>query len=562
MRSLCLVSRWKFNLERRAPLKLNSPLKIFFTGGDKMKKILVCDPISDEGLELLYNTPGLKIEKRYNSTEEELMEIVPEYHAILVRSQTKITAPIIEKATSLQVIGRAGVGVDNIDVDAATLKGIVVVNAPDGNTIAATEHTLAMMLALVRSIPQANNKLLNKVWDRKSFMGIELRNKVLGVIGLGKIGTEVAKRAQAFEMKIIGYDPYVTNERAKALNIELVDLETLFRKSDLITIHVPKTQETNNLINAENIAKMKTGVRIINCARGGIINEQALYNAIQEGKVAGAALDVFEKEPETESPLFTLPQVVATPHLGASTEEAQVTVAQEVAEEIVRVLNGEPVLNAVNIPFIKSELMPMFQPYLALAETLGKFIAQLMDKPIEKIKITYNGEISKYDLTTLTNTILKGILRPVLQDAVNYVNAPVVAKMRGISVEESKTQAIKDYANLIKLEVKGNGTQHTLSGTIFSNGDIKLVELNKFSMDTLPTKHMLIAPHQDKPGIIGYVGTILGQYDINIAAMQVGRQQLGGEAIMILAIDHSVPEEALEIMKNTEGIFDVKYVYL
>ena len=525
-------------------------------------KILVCDPISDEGLELLYNTPGFEIETKYNSKEEELINIAPNYQAILVRSQTKITAPIIENATQLKVIGRAGVGVDNIDVDAATLKGIVVVNAPDGNTIAAAEHTLAMMLSLVRSIPQANFKLLNNNWDRKSFMGIELRNKVLGVIGLGKIGTEVLKRAQAFGMKIVGYDPYVTKDRAKALDVELADLDTLFKVSDLITLHIPKTQETKNLINAETIAKMKDGVRIINCARGGVIDEEALYNAIVEGKVAGAALDVFEKEPNTDSPLFKLPQVVATPHLGASTEEAQVVVAQEVAEEIVRVLQGEPVRNAVNIPFIKTELMPTFQPYLALSETLGKFISQLMDKPIEQVKISYNGDIANYDLTTLTSTILKGLLRPVLQDAVNYVNAPVVAKMRGINVEESKSQELKDYANLIKLEVRGNGTTHTLAGTIFSNGDVKLVELNNFSMDTLPTKHMLIAPHHDKPGIVGNVGTVLGQYNVNIAAMQVGRKQLGGNAIMILAIDDYVPEEALQVMRNMDGIFDVRYVYL
>ena len=295
-------------------------------------KVLVCDPISDEGLKLLYETPGIEITTKYKSTEEELLEIVPEYHAILVRSQTKITAPIIEKAVNLKVIGRAGVGVDNIDVDAATLKGVVVVNAPEGNTIAATEHTMAMMLALARNIPQANFKLRNGQWDRKSFMGVELRNKVLGVVGLGKIGSQVAKRAKAFEMKVVGYDPYISKEKAKSLGVELLDLDELLKVSDFITLHLPKTEETKNLINEEKIALMKDGVRIINCARGGIIDEEALKKALETGKVAGAALDVFSKEPY-EGPLVNMPQVVATPHLGASTEEAQIVVAEEVAEE-------------------------------------------------------------------------------------------------------------------------------------------------------------------------------------------------------------------------------------
>ncbi|NLW24388.1 MAG: phosphoglycerate dehydrogenase [Clostridia bacterium] len=524
-------------------------------------KVLVCDPISDEGLKLLYETPGIEITTKYKSTEEELLEIVPEYHAILVRSQTKITAPIIEKAVNLKVIGRAGVGVDNIDVDAATLKGVVVVNAPEGNTIAATEHTMAMMLALARNIPQANFKLRNGQWDRKSFMGVELRNKVLGVVGLGKIGSQVAKRAKAFEMKVVGYDPYISKEKAKSLGVELLDLDELLKVSDFITLHLPKTEETKNLINEEKIALMKDGVRIINCARGGIIDEEALKKALETGKVAGAALDVFSKEPY-EGPLVNMPQVVATPHLGASTEEAQIVVAEEVAEETLRVLKGEPVRNAVNIPFIKSELYSIFEPYLGLAETLGKFISQLMDKPVEHVKINYNGDIANYDLTTLTNTILKGLLRPILQDSVNYVNAPIVAKNRGIKVEETKSQQLKNYANLINLEVKGNGTTHQIAGTIFSNGEAKLVQLDGFSMDAAPTKHMLIVPHVDKPGMIGKVGTILGEEQVNVAGMQVGRKEIGGNAVMIMAIDHAVSEQALEKMRKIDGIFDVRYVCL
>jgi len=525
-------------------------------------KILICDPISDEGLELLYNTPGLEITTKYKSTEKELIDIVPEYHAILVRSQTKITASIIENGHNLKVIGRAGVGVDNIDVDAATIKGVVVVNAPEGNTIAAAEHTMAMMLAVARSIPQANFKLRNGDWDRKTFMGVELRNKTLGVIGLGKIGSEVAKRAKAFDMKVIGYDPYITKNKAKLLDVEIMDLINLFIVSDFITIHLPKTEETKNMLNKEAFSLMKDNVRVINCARGGIIDEEALLEAINKGKVAGAAIDVFSKEPNVESPLIQLPQVVTTPHLGASTQEAQVIVAQEVAEEVLRVLKGEPVKTAVNIPFIKPELLQTVKPYLELVETLGKFVSQLMDKPIEHIRINYNGEIAGYDLTTLTNTVLKGLLRPILQDSVNYVNASVVAKKRGIKVEEVKSQELKNYANLIAIEVKGNGTTHQLAGTIFNKGDIKLVQLDNFFMETVPAKHMLIIPHSDKPGMIGQVGTILGEYLINVAGMQVGRGEIGGNAVMVMAVDDVVTEAALEKMRKIEGIFDVRYVSL
>lgn len=525
-------------------------------------KLLICDPISEEGLKLLYDTPGLEITTKYKSTEEELIEIVPDYHGILVRSQTNITAPIIENAKQLKVIGRAGVGVDNIDVDAATIQGIVVINAPEGNTIAAAEHTMAMMLSLARSIPQANYKLRNGEWDRKTFMGVELRNKTLGVIGLGKIGSQVAKRAKAFDMNVVGYDPYVTKAKAELLDIKMVDLVDLLKASDFITIHLPKTDETKNMLNKEAFGLMKDGVRIINCARGGIIDEEALLEMLNKGKVSGAALDVFAKEPNVESPLIQLPQVVATPHLGASTEEAQVTVAQEVAEGVLQVLKGEPVKTAVNIPFIKPELLSIIKPYLGLVETLGKLISQLMDKPIEHVKINYNGDIANYDLTTLTNTFLKGLLRPMLQDSVNYVNAPVVAKNRGIKVEETKSQELKNYANLISIEVKGNGTVHQVAGTIFSNNEIKLVQLDNFSMDTIPTKHMLIVPHIDKPGMIGQVGTILGEEKVNVAGMQVGRKEIGGNAVMIMTIDDVVSEAALEKMRRIEGIFDVRYVSL
>lgn len=525
-------------------------------------RVLVCDPIEQEGLEVLYEDPTMEIVHKYKSTEEEIIEIVGEYDALLVRSATKITRAIIENAKNLKVIGRAGVGVDNIDLEAATEKGIVVVNAPDGNTIAAAEHTMGMMLALARNIPQSYFKLQEKVWDRKAFTGVELRNKTLGVVGLGKIGREVAKRAKAFQMDIVGYDPYINKERAAELDLKVVELEELFAVSDFITVHLPKTDETMGMINKETIAQMKDGVRILNCARGGIIDEPALYDAIQSGKVKGAGIDVFLKEPAIDNPLLDLPQVIATPHLGASTEEAQFSVAKDVAIEVLKVLKGEPVKNAVNIPSISQELLNELGPFIGLAEVLGKFIAQVMDKAIDKITINYNGDLAKHDLTTLTNTILKGLLRPALADSVNYVNAPIVAKNRGIKVEQAKSESMKNYANLITLEVEGDGERHSLAGTIFSKNEIKLVQLDNYSMDTTPTKHMLIVPHDDKPGMIGTIGNILGKYNINVAGMQVGRTEVGGQAVMIINIDHLVPEEALEVMCQAEGISNVRYVCL
>ncbi len=525
-------------------------------------RVLVADPISEKGIQILQAAGNIAVDVRTKLSEDQLVEIIPEYHGLLVRSETKVTRRIIESAAQLKIIGRAGVGVDNIDVPAATERGIVVVNSPDGNTIAAAELTIAMMMALARSIPQASCMLKNGVWERKKFMGVELRNKTLGVLGLGKIGGEVARRARAMEMRVLAYDPFVSQERAQQMGVELADFDRVIREGDFITAHMPLTKDTYHMIGREQLAKMKPGVRILNVARGGIIDEGALYEAIQSGHVAGAAIDVFEKEPITDSPLFQLDNVVVTPHLGASTEEAQVNVAVDVAEEVVRALHGELVRNAVNIPSIKPELRQTLEPFLGLVEKLGKFISQLVSGHIQQVEIKYNGDFAKHDLTSLTNTFLKGLLKPVLQDAVNYVNAPVVAKNRGIKVYEQKSVELEDYANLITVAVKTDRCEKSVAGTLFRNKEPRIVDIDGYRVDAVPEGHMLVVPHTDKPRIIGPVGTLMGDYQVNIAGMQVGRKMVGGRAVMFLNVDSAVPDTALAELRKIDGIQDVKYVYL
>jgi len=522
-------------------------------------RVLITDSVSEKGVEILKEA-GIKVDINTGLSEDEVASIIGDYDALIVRSQTKVTRKILDKASSLKIIGRAGVGVDNIDMDAATEKGIIVVNAPEGNTIAAAEHTMAMMLALARNIPQAHNALINGTWDRKTYMGVELRNKVLGILGLGKIGSEVAKRSIAMEMKVLAYDPFVSSQRAEKLGVELVDLRTIFKEADFITIHLPLKDDTRHLIDRDAIAVMKPGVRIINVARGGIVDEQALYEALKEGKVAGAAIDVFENEPQTESPLFELKNVVVTPHLGASTKEAQINVAVDVAKEIVSYYRGEAVKNTVNAPSVSPEIMERLNPYLELSHKMGKLISQLM-RGIEGVKIQYYGDIVNYEVNILTNSFLRGLLEPMLNSAVNLINAPYIAKSRGIKVYESKTLEAKDYTNLITVSVEAKDEKRTVSGTVFSS-EPRIVRYDGFSIDAVPQGHMLVVPHIDRPRIVGPVATILGDHGINIAGMQVGRESVGGQAIMFLSVDSQVPDDILKEIAQMDGILDVKYVYL
>lgn len=525
-------------------------------------KVLVLDGVSEKGLAPLYQIPDIRVDIENKMPGEELIKIIGDYDAMIVRSATKVTAQLLEHAAKLKIIGRAGVGVDNIDLKAATNKGIIVVNAPDGNTIAAAEHTMAMMLALSRKIPAAAAKLKEGVWNKKAFLGVELRNKVLGIIGLGRIGSAVAKRAMAMEMGILAYDPYISAENAANLGVEIVTLDQLLREADFITVHMPLTKETRHMIDAEALEKVKDGVRIINCARGGIIDEEALYEALKSGKVAGAALDVFEKEPNTDSPLYQLENFIATPHLGASTVEAQINVAVDVAKEIADYLQGSMVKNAVNIPSLSPKLLAKVRPFLELAEKLGNFQAQILDGRINRIEVTYGGELTKHEVTPITTMLLKGILDPILQETVNFVNASVVARNRGIEVVQTTRDKVQDYNNIITVKVVTDRGERTLSGTLFLGNDPRIVNIDGFRIDAKPEGHMLIVPHHDKPGIIGKVGTVLGEHKINIGGMQVGRQQQGGIAVMVLAVDTATCDDTLKEIASVDGVLDVKLVSL
>lgn len=531
-----------------------------------MPKILVSDPISDEGLKVLKGASGITVDVKTGLPEDELVKIIGEYDALLVRSMTKVTSKIIDNAKNLKVIGRAGVGVDNVDVASASKKGIIVMNTPGGNTMSTAEHTMAMILALVRKIGPAYISMRNKQWDKKKFQGMELFGKTLGVIGLGRIGSEVAKRALSFEMKILAYDPFISTEKAEKLDVEVVDLDKLFANADIITVHTHITNETKSLINKQAIDKMKKGVFIINCARGGIVNEADLYEAIKSGKVAGAALDVFETEPPTNSPLLELDSVLTTPHLGASTKEAQENVAVDVAYQVIDVLKGGPVRNAVNAPTVDVELLKVLQPFITLGEKLGKLLAQIISGQLEELKVRYSGEVSELNVAPITVGVLKGILGHVITEPVNFVNAPIMAKDRGIKVIETKSNVAEDFADLIYVTARTNGKkkeEFSVAGTWFGrNKDPRVVRINDYHVDAIPEGFVLVLMNEDKPGIIGNVGVILGKNNVNIASMTLGRKKAGGEAVTMLNVDCRVPEKILVEISKSPHIIDIKMVEL
>jgi D-3-phosphoglycerate dehydrogenase len=516
-----------------------------------MFRVLITDPLSDQGIEKLLQADDVEVVRKTDLSPDELLLEIESADALLVRSQTKVTAEVIEKAARLKVIARAGVGVDNINVQAATQKGIVVVNAPDGNTISTAEHTFAMLLSLSRNIPQAYHSLLQNEWKRKEYVGTELSNKTLSIIGLGRIGTELSKRAKAFQMKVVAFDPYLTDERAKELNVQKATFEEAIALGDYITVHTPLTKATHHLINRDVMKKMKPGVRLLNCARGGIIDEQALYDAIKEGIVAGAALDVFEEEPPKDHPLLSLPQVIATPHLGASTREAQENVAIDVSEEVLHILREEPFKNAVNLPSIPAELQQALQPYQTLAENLGLFVSQITTGAPQKITISYAGDLSKMDISPLTRSVIKGALSHHLSD-VNYINAPNLAEERGVRIVEQKKSQRSGFTNLIQVEIETAEDQQSAAGTLLNGFGARIVKINQYPIDVVPTGNMLLIQHHDQPGVIGSVGTVLGTHDINIATMQVGRQTVGGKAIMMLSIDKPVTAEVLQALRKLD----------
>lgn len=528
-----------------------------------MMKILVSDPLSEEGLKILKEVNEFQVEVKTDLKPEALKEIIKNYDALIVRSATKVTKDIISAAQNLKVIGRAGVGLDNVDLEAATQKGIIVMNAPAGNTISTAEHTVSMILALSRNIPQANASVKKGEWKRSKFMGVELYGKILGIIGLGRIGSEVAKRALSFGMKILAYDPFLSREVVENLGIEVVELRELLQRSDYITVHTPLTEETNHMISTKAFAMMKKGVRLINCARGGIIDEVALIKAITEGKVLGVALDVFEKEPlPADSELLKLDNVVLTCHLGASTEEAQVNVAIEVAEIVRDALLGKGIRNAANYPSVEQEVFKTLKPYINLSEKLGMFCAQLVEGRYQELNINYSGEIIQHDLSPLTMALAKGILSPILKETVNFINATNLAKERGIKIKEVKSSKEEEFVNLIQLEIKTDKEAKRIAGTLSPNKQPRIVKIDEYYVEMSPYGEMVVIQNWDRPGIIGNLGMLLGKHNINIATMTFGREKPGGKAITVLNVDSPISEEILDKIKKTENILAVKVIKL
>ena len=509
-----------------------------------MARIVITDPIASEGVDLLQ--AHAEVDVKRGLSPQELMGIVGEYEALVVRSETKVTSDLIDAGERLQVIARAGIGVDNIDVQAATTRGIAVVNAPTGNTVAAAEHTIALMLALARNVPQAYESLRKGKWERSSFMGVEVRNKTLGIVGLGRVGSEVARRAQSLSMRLLAYDPFVSPDYARVLGVELVPFEEMLAAADFLTIHTPSSDSTRHLIGAAELAAMKPTARLINVARGELVDEEALLQALDTDKLAGAALDVFAQEPPGESPLVTHPKVVATPHLGASTEEAQKEVAIEVAEQVLAVLRGEPARNTVNAPFLAPEVHAAVAPYLSVALTLGKLLTHLVVGQFIGANISYQGDIAQHDTVTLKAAVLAGLLGPVSSERINFINAPLEAQERGLEVTEQKSVTPAEYGNLITVTLQTTAGGTTLAGTSMRN-EVHLVRVDDYWLDVVPSvPYLLFIEHQDMPGSIGAVGTITGRNDINISFMEVGRRSPRGRATMILGLDDPVPTEVLD----------------
>ncbi|MBU1125269.1 MAG: phosphoglycerate dehydrogenase [Candidatus Omnitrophica bacterium] len=524
-------------------------------------KILVSDPLSEEGIKILTEVKEFQVDVKTDLTPDTLKEVIKEYDALVVRSATKVNKDIITAAGKLKVIGRAGVGLDNVDLEAATQKGIIVMNTPAGNTISTAEHTVSMILSLSRNIPQANMSMKQGEWKRSKFMGVELYNKVLGIVGFGRIGSEVAKRALSFGMKVLAFDPFLSVAVAQGMGVEVVEFKDILERSDYITVHTPLTEETKHLISTEAFAKMKKGVRIINCARGGIIDEKALAEAVKEGKVIGAAIDVFEQEPvAADNELLKLPNVIVTPHLGASTEEAQVNVAIEVAEIVRDALLGRGIRNAANYPCLEAEVCKIIEPYITLAERLGLFGSQLVEGRLQELHITYSGDIIQHDITPVTLALVKGLLTPILQETVNFINAVALAKERGIAISEVKSSKEHEFTTLIQLEIRTDKVTKRIYGTLSANKQPRIVKIDDYYLELSPMGEMIFIQNWDKPGVIGNLGTLMGKENINIAAMTFGRDAPGGKAISVLNVDSAVSAQVQEKIRKVENILTVKVI--
>ncbi len=524
-------------------------------------RVLVTESIAQSGIDMLGKKA--EVDVRLKIGRDELLEIIKGYHGIVVRSATLVDSQLLKAAKNLKVVGRAGNGIDNIDLDAATQAGVVVVNTPESNSVSAAEHTIGMMLASCRNTCGANQYIKSGNWDRSRFKGNELDGKTVGIIGLGRIGSLVSSRLQSFNMKVIAYDPYIPGERFELLGVEKMEkLEDLLTRADIITVHTPRTEETIGMLGESQLATIKDGVRLVNCARGGIIEEKALYKALKSGKVASAALDVFEQEPCPDNPLFGLDNIVVTPHLGADTHEAQNKVGINIAKHVLDALEGRFVTGAVNMPSLHDKDMEYLKPYLLLAEKLGRLYYQLEKRPVSKVEIKYRGGIAEHKTGLLTLAYLKGLLEPVVKERVNYVNAKLLAKSRGIDVMESLDSAASEYTDLIEARVSNGHGAFSMAGTLFGMKELRIVELNGYKIDMEPAPHMLLVRNEDKPGVIGCIGTIMGVSKINIATMRVSRNSKGGKALMVLNVDGVVPKDVIDMVKKVDGITEVNFIKL
>ncbi len=524
-------------------------------------KVLITDSIEQVCTDIL-KKEGIQVDAKPGLPPDEIKKIIGSYDGLVVRSGTKVTADIIAEAKEMKVIGRAGAGVDNIDVPAATRKGIVVMNTPGGNTISTAEHTMALMLSLARNVPQAFHDLQNGKWERKKYTGTELFSKTLGVIGLGKVGREVATRAKAFGMNVIGYDPLLASDVAMKLGIELVSLDEIYKLSDFITVHTPLTEETRGILGEKAFGLCKQGVRVINCARGGIIDEQALLKALENGKVAGAAFDVFVKEPPGDNPLLKHPKVIATPHLGASTEEAQEKVAKQIGEELADFFNGRGIAGAVNIVDYQSAVSDELRAYLVLAEKIGSLHAQLLTGKVKSITASYRGTLLQNSSGLLSTAVLKGLLDKMMYSPVNFVNATLIAKEMGIAISEMKEQDGKHHAQFLTVEVQTEGEKREVSGTVFGTSEMRIAGIDGFHFEFAPEGHFLFYSNKDRPGMVAAVGSLLAAAKVNIAGMSLGRSAPGEKALAVMSVDSDIPESVLKDISKISGVFEVKTVKL
>lgn len=522
-----------------------------------MKKIIITDSVDTKCVNIL-EAAGHEVTYNPGMPKEEILKVIKNYNGLVVRSATKVTSDMISLMENMEVIGRAGTGVDNIDVDSATRKGIMVMNTPGGNTVSTAEHTMALMLTMCRNTAQANQTMRAGKWDRKKFQGTELQGKTIGIVGLGKIGREVAARSKAFEMKVIGYDPVLSEEMASKLGINLVDLETIFKESDIITVHVPLTDETENLISEKTLAKCKDGVKIINCARGGIINEKDIINALNSAKVSAAAFDVYVTEPpDFSGELIQHPKVITTPHLGASTEEAQEKVAIQIAEQIVDMFNQKPVRGAINASAFDSTINKEVEPFANLGESIGKLHAQLIKGQLKQININYSGQLLHSATTLLSTSVLKGFLSKMMSEPVNFINAPLLAKEMGVVINETKSGANSTYTNLMRVEFVTDKEKKSLAGTLFGNNELRVVEIDNFLLELKPEGNMIFYSNIDKPGMLATVGKTLADANINIAGLSLGRKELGKEALTVINVDNEIGKEVIQSISSISGVHNV-----